>query len=226
MARLEKKLDTQKTELADTVNKAVEKLGASLNNKIGCVNQRVNEIQTTLDDNMRVLRLKEIIISGIPVASNENLVQVFDSISMAIGFDRQCCYTVDNIFRMGNNKHNNHPSRINAPPILVRFTSLLLKNEFLQLYFKHRNLNLTHIGFNGSTDRVYINQNLTKTINLIYKAALKLKKSGSIAKIAIKSGQVLIIRNGSDSLVRVNSMEDLQFENSTSVMASNFPNAI
>lgn len=211
MARLEKKFDDQKNEFNNALGGVVEKLNSNFCDKINSVNQRMDDIESTLDDNIRMSRLKEVVISGIPVLSNENLLQIFDKISSLIGFDRQCCYAVDNIFRLGKYKLTLRPPLINAAPILVRFSTQLLKNEFLQLYFKHRNLKLTGIGFNGSADdRVYINHNLSKTCNMIHKAALKLKKSGKIIKIQIKSGFIFVAWHGSSSLTKITTLGDLE----------------
>lgn len=217
MARLERKFDDQKKEFNDALNSAVDKLNSNFCDKINSVNQRMDDIQYALDDNNRILRFKEVIINGIPVLSNENPMQIFDKISSSIGFNRQCCYAVDNIFRLGKSKQSIRPPLINAAPILVRFSTQLLKNEFIQLYFKHGNLNLMDIGFSNCSDgdRVFINHNLSKTCNEIHKAARKLKKCGKINKIQIKSGFVFVVWHGASSLVRITTIEELQTGTST-----------
>lgn len=214
MARLEKKIDSQKNDFNDTVDRAIEKLTANFDKSIGYTNRRVNKIEATLDDNDRISRLKEIVINGIPVVANENLLQIFEKIAVVIGFNRQCCYIVDIIFRLGKSKTSARPSQINFAPILVRFTTQLLKNEFLQLYFKHRNVTLVHIGFNDCEDRVYVNHNLTKSTSILHKAALKLKKSGKILNIRIKSGFVFVIWHGTTTPVRITTLNELQIDNS------------
>ncbi|KAL9695245.1 hypothetical protein quinque_014530 [Culex quinquefasciatus] len=63
------------------------------------------------------------------------------------------------------------------------------RNAFYASYLNHRDLNLSHIGFQN-TNRIYVNENLTKEDREIRAAALRLKKEGKVQKVYSRNGIV------------------------------------
>lgn len=213
--KFDQKLDHQYTNLISECKKlseAISKVESGLSMHKEEVLERLNILEKFKNETVRYDRLNEILVKNVPQLKQESLIDLFTKISETIGFERDIYQSVDSIFRLGNQSKNHNRS----PPILIKFTSQLLKRQFLSKYYVCGKLSLNNIGFE-SQDRVFINENLSPTVNNIYVRALLLKKNNLVEKVVTKSGCVYIKFPGKADLIKINSILDLP---KTSIISS------
>lgn len=205
-SKLEKKIDNLTANLDKTIEAAVGKVIGNLASATSAVVERVSYVEKKVDTIDHSIRAKEIMISGIPYSNNENVLDLFGKISMHIGYKYEIIYSVDKIRRLAARATNSKNS-VSCPFIVVCFSTLLLKNEFMKLYFAAKNLNISILGFSNS-NRIYINHSLAKSTLELFLMAKKLKKSGVINSFFVRSAFVYILRNGENKPVKVLAAKD------------------
>lgn len=222
LKNLDAKLDVRVNDLASDlttkyehesngIRAEIQKHFGTLDNKVEGVikdlqvqTERVGVVESSIEDNNRSKRLNDIVLRGIPVYQNEQLLKMFESISKAIKYEHPIHACINNIFRIGKRNINTG----SASPIIVQFTTLLYKREFMSQYFKHGDLKLSDIGGNTS-NRIYASDNLTKHNGVIHHRALQLVKTKQLQKVQIRSGLVFITYPGVSNSIKVNNIEEL-----------------
>lgn len=145
----------------------------------------------------------ELIISGVPYVTEENLEQVFHHIAVALG------YTPTNIPIVYLKRLSRTPINVGSSPlILCQFALRGVRDEFYGKYLRQRSLNLRHVGFNNA-NRIYINENLTLDDRSIRKEAIKLKTQGRIAQVFTRSGAVFVRVKQGDEAELCSSLDQL-----------------
>lgn len=154
--------------------------------------QHLDEIRDCHDlrlDKLERLSLdKELIITGVPMESNDNPWSVLGDICKAMNCNlNERDFTA--VFRLKSKNGNSNRS----VPIVVKVYDNIVKQEFLSCYFKRANLNLKDIGFQTSA-RIFVNESLTKSNREIFNLAAEAKKSNKIVKLFTRNGLVHIQR--------------------------------
>lgn len=148
-------------------------------------------------------KLNDLLLSGVPYQSSENISNYVRSVSLALGYsdqDRPLIYT-KRLARL--------PIADGAaPPLLLQFTFRAARDEFYRRYLSSRNLSLSHLGFTINK-RIYLNENLTELARAIKGSALKLKKDGKLHSVFTKDGFVQVKTRAEDEARPVLSMEQL-----------------
>lgn len=207
---IEGKIESCKTELEQKIT-GVEQQLSSL--KMGCdvqikdVSEAVSDVRHDLELTKRnVNRLtttNELIISGVPYTSDENLTLIFQNISVALAS------TPSNVPNVYLKRLSKNPINIgSSPPILCQFALRGVRDEFYGRYLRQRSLNLRHIGFNND-NRVYINENLTMNDREIRTQAIKLKHQGRIQQVFTRNGVVYARMKNGDEAEPFYSLEQL-----------------
>ena len=140
----------------------------------------------------------------IPYAPNEDLQKIFGDMSAVLNYNVSDMNV--QIYRPIKNKANLTSTM--KIPIIMKFPSVNDKITFYKLYLSNRNLNLSNIGFQNQS-RIFINENLTKKNNTIYKAALNLKKQKSIVKTFTKNGQIFVLTKVNSQPMLISSLEQI-----------------
>lgn len=178
-------LDKQTVKLRQEFQKHLSEFDDKLLNVINEQSAKISVLETVNENNERLTKLNDVIIKGVPTANNEKLFEVFDKISKVIKFGQSKFMSLNNIFRL-------RPTSEGRPsPILLQFTTQLLKREFMSKYFAHGSLKLSDIGF-SSDARIYACDNLTKRNNAILQAALTLVAKKQITKARTRAGYVYV----------------------------------
>lgn len=187
--------------------------------------------ETRIDKLERDENLNVLIVKGIPVATNERISDLVETLCKAINYQRDMNVTISSVFRLppksNRNSNNLHASSLNqpassnsvqpstdrsssaaAPLVVVRFYSFDDKQHFFNCYLKSK-LNLQHFGFKTAT-RVYINEKLTAKNNEILRAALELKKSGRIFNYHTFRGLVFVRALDDSKSICVMNKSDLE----------------
>lgn len=159
----------------------------------------------------RELLRNELILTGVPAVYGEVVADIIGDICNAL----QCCINgVDVIaaYRLpsakaSSGRHNQQRQRISSP-IILKLGSDWAKQELLSAYFKLKNLNTGHIGYE-SKSRIYLNESLTVHNRSIFKAGTEMKKSKRINKCYTRNGIVHIQLSDEGRIYRIHDIDQL-----------------
>lgn len=145
----------------------------SLNKKIDRVSQTVGALQNQ----------NELIISGIPYQSGENLNSTLKQIGKHLAVkDATTLMMEPRRMKSGSNSGRDGL-------IVVEFALKMARDEFYSAYLRKCDLKLNHIGLD-SDRRVYINESLTSEARKLKSMALHLKKAGKLTSVHSKQGVI------------------------------------
>lgn len=160
---LEKKLSSQTEIWKSEINSTLTKHLLDTENKYKRLTAKVSSINVLVEDKFEEIdrqnRLCDILIRGVPMCKNENLHQLFDKISTILKFPYEKMYLLHSIFRFKSKYAKEN--QIAAAPILVKFSTPVIKRAFFNQFLQHKNLKLSDIGYN-SPNQIYFSDNLTK----------------------------------------------------------------
>lgn len=172
------------------------------------VSNRMDEMRAMhdfrLDKLERISLEKELIITGVPIETNDNPLGVVGDIVKALN-----CNLEQRDFTTAFRLKRNGVASSRPVPIVVRVYDNYVKQELLSCYFKRKNLNLKDIGFQTSS-RIFINESLTKSNREIFNLASEAKKSNHIAKLFTRNGLVYVQRHDNDKPVCLQHINDLE----------------
>lgn len=236
-SRLSSKIDTLQSNLLSTINgvksefdEKLQAVSASIEKRFQAVDNNFNQLESRCDELMgssngntnnstdtRLDRLErqslmnELIVSGVPIEKRRSA----DSIVAGICDVLQCDLRENDfaaIFRVpsrkGNGQAGDDSRRTTSPPIILRFNYAWAKHNFLDSYYKKKDLSLKDIGFKTAR-RIYVNESLTALNRQIFTMALQLKKNGRIFRCFTRQGLVYVQEEASSNSFRVTSKLDL-----------------
>ena len=207
---------------------AIKEMQASimtLKNDVGEINKKLTErveiaektiaqnaIQISFNKNeiQRMKISREIVINGVPQADNEDVRNIFKCICKELGFDE----TIPSVFikrfmATKDIKQTSVLKKVNIQPIFVEFAFNAEKKFFMERYFKTANLNVSCLGFQ-STNRIFINERLTKHDIVIKLKALELKKKEKLHSVFIKDGRVFVKQERSSLQIHIDDVTQLK----------------
>lgn len=138
--------------------------------------------------------LLDLIVTGIPLHRNENVSLLADRMCDIFGFNKgwnglSGCYRLAKSRKTTNPPNGSNPKA--SPPIISKFWTFNLKQEFFIRYLAKKSLNLSDIGFQTAA-RVYINESLTSTNQRILSKCRQLQKNKMIHQCRTYKGQVFV----------------------------------
>lgn len=148
------------------------------------------------------IRMKNIVVSGIPEKPNEVLEDLIIKVARSIDVS----LSKDNIekatrFRPRNGK---------IKPILVSFTHPSYKEQMLLSYKIHKSIEGAVIGLaNNITIRIGEHLTTQKQV-LLQQAKKQLKNSGAYNFVWSQNGNVLIRKDAASKIIKINSFEDIE----------------
>lgn len=172
------------------------------------VSNRMDEMcamyEFRLDKLERISLEKELIITGVPMETNDNPLGVVGDIVKALN-----CNLQQHDFTAAFRLKRNGVASSRSVPIVVRVYDNHVKQSLMSCYFKRKNLNLKDIGFKTST-RIFINESLTKANREIFNLASEAKKAYHIVKLFTRNGLVHVQRYDNDKPVCIKHISDLE----------------
>jgi hypothetical protein len=219
MKGLDKKLDESIKALNTTIDAKIDLLREDITNDIISKirkNEAIIEASSNriLELEARVQRLEnsmelsskanDLIVKGIPVMVGEKCTVVYQRIAEAIGYDTDKIPRAE-AFRLGKKQ----PKSKWDPPILLKFTNRLDKDEFHGKYFKFKDLRLPHVGYRFD-QRIFITENLTKFNQTIFSQATKMKTEQTLKSVSTYHGSVFVKQKEDDPPVRINTISELE----------------
>lgn len=164
-------------DLIDNVNTNIDKVSVTCSERHNENLSKINELSGTvcalqnqlIDECERNNRLSDIIVYGIPIQDNETgqkLDEIWKSLAHVLNFDLTK-FSVNKVYRLKSKTNN-------ISNILIKFSSIDGKKDFMNRYFNFKQLNVSHIGIAG-TQRIYCNENLTILNHKLFTKAMALK---------------------------------------------------
>ncbi|KAL1376803.1 hypothetical protein pipiens_016682 [Culex pipiens pipiens] len=184
-------------------NRKIDTIKSELQGKdatLGQIKHRVNRLHLNID---AFENQKELIISGVPFASDEDPDALFATICRQLE-----CSGGEELLTSTRRIHVNRLMDGDVSPLLVEFALKTTRDRFYSTYLRRRDLKLRHLGM-PSDRRVFINENLNAGAREVKKAALLLKKVGKLTFVFTKGGIVHVKRRVGDPPTAVQSVKDL-----------------
>lgn len=187
-----------------------ENINVQLNEMRGNVDKCNERSSVNDDDLIRLSKLNELRIKGIPYSNDENLNGLFGSISQQIGFDtNNPNHWPDLVRSYKRNYQTNETTPL--PMIIVKFMAKHIRNRFYSLYLdriKTKPILLEHIGLSQG-GAIVIGENLTVNNQTIFKEALKMKRDKQILRVKTVDGLVYIKPTATANPILIRSQRDL-----------------
>jgi hypothetical protein len=225
---LEEILDAIKrlTETVNSTKKEMEEIKVSVNKfhtTIESLSARMtaNEKQTQMIANTnkrdldRMKIAKDVVISGIPVSEEEKLSVSFQSVCRELGYNDTLPSVRIRRFKpkKSDTERKNQLTDVTTssrtPPVFVEFAFFMDKREFLDRYFKKKDLNLSALGF-ANTRRIYVNERLTREDFECKNAALDKKKDGKIHSVSTRDGKVFVKQHSDSDFLHIDDKFQLE----------------
>lgn len=199
---VEKRFDELETKLSADVKTVSDKVNCTTPDMLA--NSMSAAAELRIDQLERQVRMNELVISGVPMVENENLVELMDVICKTIKFSGGGT-SIESCFRL--------PSRTSSrkrtsPSIMVKFWGADAKTDFYKQYFVSKRLCTSMIGF-ATESRIYVNENLTKRNFEIFRMARDMKNQGKISRYNTQRGRVVIQLLGSEQSHAIESASHL-----------------
>lgn len=203
--QIESKIETCMAKI-NGLEEKLAKFQGECSNNISSISAAVNEVRGELHSTNewigRFEKSSELIISAVPYVTNENLKATFEHITKALGFDT--------VPLVGLKRLTRNPIKPgDSPPIVCQFALRMERDVFYRQYLAHRQLNLSHVGFESS-NRIYINENLTHFARNIRTEALKLRRHGQLQQVYTKDGVVFAKGSSATAAVACHSLAHLE----------------
>lgn len=174
----------------------IRRLADSLNSVCGDV--RINKERISVAE-----RSNDLLLSGVPFQSSEDLMGIFVKIANVLGYDGA------NIPLAYVKRLARYPIAVGAvPPIVLQFAFKLARDDFYNRYLSSRNLSLMHLGFDVNR-RIFLNENLTEEARRIKSQAVKLKKAGKLFSVYTRNGAVFVKDTADAASLRITSLDQL-----------------
>lgn len=197
-------------QIHSSTNVDIAELRNNTNNAITKILERIDSLE---NDKKIMDKVNDLIIIGIPYSMDENLRATVSNISVVINYEENDSIISAVRFkslRPESNVVDNNATKV--APIILKFKTTPSRRTFHAKYFafcKTDALKLSHIGIDCN-NRIYINENLSKTNLDLLKKAKKLKKSGKIAGAYSYDGKVCVYHQKSDKKFEIiSNVEDL-----------------
>ncbi len=180
----------------------------------------VKPITKALESRIEKLERESLIlnlmVTGIPWQTNENVNALVDCLCKSIGFN-DGLNSLSDYYRLINKnsatENSTQITSIKTPPLVLKFWSYEGKQHFFKLYLNIKSLNLSHIGF-GTNSRIYINEMLTLSSKQIFLRARQLQREKKIFQSHTNKGLVVIKRTDKAKSEIIYSMDQLPLQDS------------
>ncbi|CAN7982612.1 unnamed protein product [Ixodes hexagonus] len=195
------------TMLADvTTNKKIAReLGAeviALQDTVKEQASAIHMLQAELNQSDQQHRLSNMEIQGLPSTPNENLSLVLCDLASKIGLSNFQPSDVHSVQRLTSKKTD---KRDTAPVILVRFASVMIKEQWMGRRGQLRELNLA-----GCLPKLFFNDNLTRANRELFWMARSKGRERHIKYVWVKHAQIYAKKSESSTVLRMNFVGDIE----------------
>lgn len=146
-----------------------------------------------------------VVISGVPTKSEENLNQIVAKLFTIIGVKTCVPFNAFRLLKSSSNNTSSNSDKI--PKILVKLNSIETKKSILQLK-RNKNIFSTELNVEGEPSKIFISEQLTTETGLLFKKARELRKFG-IKYVWTSNGNVLLKSDSKSKTVRITEDNDV-----------------
>lgn len=167
------------------------------------LNKKVLDLERRVDDMEQYSRVNAVEIHGIPVAQNEDVLNVVKEVGKAL--DMNIVDTmVDACHRLGKK-----PGPKGEPPgIIVKFVRRFDKEELLRKRRVKKEFSTRHMNMNVDTP-VYINESLSAARRRLVAAAREVKRERQYKYLWVRGGKIFLRKEDSAAVIKVACQADL-----------------
>lgn len=158
----------------------------------------IEQLQTNINSTEQYSRRFNMEIHGIPCAADEDLSVTVNSIALQLKIES---YNPSQVVAC----HRLRSRRDAAPPILIQFTSVAVKEQWMNARKK-----LAMLPRSGNQQKVYFNENLTRINKELFWQARTKAKEKSYKFVWVKNGSIFEKKNETSTLVRIFGSRDLE----------------
>lgn len=187
--------------LATSNNQTVKALEAEVSDLQAKVQSQATEIlkiRTEQNESEQYSRLANMELHGLPISPGENLVasiaELASKLSIAKTFQ---CSDIQEVHRLPGRRDG-------IPPVLIRFSSVSLKEAWMAERGALRLLSQT-----GGIPRLYFNDNLTRANKELFWLARQKGKAQGYKFVWVKRGKIFAKKSEGSDLIRVNQITDI-----------------
>lgn len=175
----------------------------SLKMQVTALKEDNARLQKELNDSQQYTRLNNLEINGVPETKNENILQIVESISQAVGVK---------VNRSSIDACHRVPTRIpNKPkPIVVKFVSRITKDELLAASKKKRGVSSSAIGIPTNESTIYVNEHLTISNKKLYGETRSLCKEKNYKYCWTKDCKIFVRKGDDTRVIGIDSSESLK----------------
>lgn len=146
-------------------------------------------------------RLNNVEIKGIPIKKNENLFSILEAMGRKVNY-------------VCPKAQVNYISRVpifnsNEKLIIVSFLNKYVKEDFIAAARADKDLSTTDIGFQGASQRIYVNDHLSAEHKKLLSKVKVIAKERSYEYVWVKHGKIHILKNQSSKLLTIRKESDL-----------------
>lgn len=158
----------------------------------------IEQLQTNINSTEQYSRRCNMEIHGIPTANDENLKTTMND--LATKLDIHCHNPVDVVAC-----HRLRSRREGAAPIMVQFSSVSVKEHWMAARKK-----LATLPRSGNQQRIYFNENLTRTNKDLFWQARTMGREKSYKFVWVKNATIFAKKDENSPPVRIASARDLE----------------
>lgn len=163
---------------------------------------KVKLLQTEINSVEQYSHRNNLLIYGIPEVNGENIILVVKRLAEVLNFENWSIQYIDAVHRMG---------RRGGPgprPIIIKFVSRLVKEQFLKLRRLKRNLKASDLGY-SSDDNIYVNESLTSSTRQLLKLARETAKQRKYDQVWTANCAIFVRKDRDSPSIKILSAQDL-----------------
>lgn len=163
-------------------------------------------IHDKLDWVDRMARSNNLLLCGVPIIKNEDLIHIIKNLICQLGI---------NLAAVDFTAYRMHSAKNTEPPaILIKFKERSMKDNlfgcYLDMLKKKSYLDLSNIDHSASSSRVYLNHHLTNKMSKIFYKARSMVRSRVITHAFTSFGSIYIKETGENSpKIKILTLEQL-----------------
>ncbi|XP_061715506.1 uncharacterized protein LOC133523792 [Cydia pomonella] len=165
---------------------------------------RIQTLERTIDKMEQQSRMNNIEICNMPEKRGENLISIISDIGTAIKFT----FTPSDIVSIHRVPHAD-PSCIRPKNIIVRFTSVILRDNILAAFRLAKGLNTSQINITGSLQKIYLNEHLTLKNKLLLRQTREAAAKHSFKYVWVRHATILVRKDDTSPIIAIRAAHEL-----------------
>ncbi|XP_063897730.1 uncharacterized protein LOC135118788 [Helicoverpa armigera] len=164
----------------------------------------ITKLEAKIDSMEQQARLCNVEVCNLPEKRNENLFTIIEAIGNAVKFpvsqnDIVAIHRVPHAHQNDNKPKN----------IIVKFKSLLTRDNLLSAYRKSKCIKTDQIGISGALTSIYLNEHLTLKNKALFREARKLANECGFKYVWVRNATILVRKQDGTSAFAIRSNVDL-----------------